>query len=130
MRPSSASRTEFTGTGPIFEEIPEIINLADLFLLASTYEAFATVALEAIACGTPVVGSDRGNIPFIVGDAGRCVAATDTGGFADAMNELLESDSLRQELARRGVERAGAFSWERCARGTLGALASIAGRTG
>ena len=111
--------------GPIFEDIALVINLADALYLGSTYEAFATVALESVACGTPVIGSDRGNIPFIVGEAGRCVPAFDVDAFTDAIVEVLDSEGRHETLSRKGVERAAEFSWEKCARGTLDVLERV-----
>lgn len=108
--------------GPIFEEIALVMNLADALYLGSTYESFGAVALESAACGTPVIGSDRGNIPFIVGEAGRCVPAMDVGAFTEAMVEILGSEPLRAALSKAGIERAAEFSWAKCARGTLDVL--------
>lgn len=114
-------------TGPVQEGLPEVMNLADLLLLASTYESFAFVALEAMACGTPVIASDRGNLPALVGDAGWNVPAFDTNAFAEAILEATASDSEREERARRGIERAAGYSWESCARGTLDVLERVGG---
>jgi glycosyltransferase involved in cell wall biosynthesis len=78
--------------------------------------------LEAMACGTPVVASDCSSIPEVVGDAALVVDPTDVVDIADAMYKLLTSDALHAELARRGLERAHAFSWRGTAQTVAAAL--------
>jgi glycosyltransferase involved in cell wall biosynthesis len=68
--------------------------------------------IEAFACGVPVIGSDSGEIPYVVGDAGVLVSENDEHGWARAIGELLESSTWRSSLAARGLERARTlFSW-------------------
>lgn len=105
-------------TGPIFEDLPEVYNLADLFLLMSHYEAFPAVPLEAMASGTPVITSDRGGLPEVVGDAGVTVPALDPERLGRAIAETLASDELRADLRERGLRRCRLFSWARCAERT------------
>lgn len=105
-------------TGPIFEELPEVYNLADLFVFPSHYESFGAVPLEAMACGTPVLTSDRGGIPEVVGDAALVVPATDTGQLGDRIREILASEELQRSMRQRGLERSKMFSWSRCAEQT------------
>jgi len=105
--------------GTIFEDLPEVYNLADLFLLISHYEAFGTVSLEAMACGTPVVTSERGGLPEVVGDAGSVVPAEDAEEVGEHIVQILSSDERKSSMRKHGLERCGMFSWDRCARDTV-----------
>ncbi len=106
-------------TGPIFDELPCVYNLADLFLFPSHYESFGAVPLEAMACGTPVIAANSGGLPDVVGDAGIMIPPTDVNALADAMIQVLSAGHRRQSMINRGLERIKMFSWEHCARETL-----------
>jgi glycosyltransferase involved in cell wall biosynthesis len=73
-------------------------------------EQFGRMLIEAFACGVPVIGSDSGEIPHVIGDAGRVVPERDVAGWAEAIVELLERPELRAELAGRGLARSRAYS--------------------
>ena len=103
-------------TGPIYDELPCIYNLAELFLFPSFYEAFPAVPLEAMACGTPVITSNRGGLPEVVGDDTFQISPNNTGSFAKAIVQILSSDKLKKSLIETGFKRVGKFSWERCAK--------------
>ena len=111
-------RVEHLGTVPL-EDLPGIYARADLLLMPSLHEGFGLPALEAMACGTPVVVSNRGSLPEVVGDAGLLVEPHDIEGIARAAERLTTDAALRTDLVRRGRERARAFTWERTARETL-----------
>ena len=100
-------------------DLPGVYADADLLLMPSLYEGFGLPVLEAMACGTPVIASNQGSLPEVVGDAGVLVEPTDIEQIADAAERLLEDASLRADLRKRGLERARAFTWERTARETL-----------
>ncbi|MFQ5729064.1 MAG: glycosyltransferase family 4 protein [Waddliaceae bacterium] len=106
-------------TGPIFSELPEVYNLADLFLFPSYYEAFPAVPLEAMACGTPVISADSGGLPDVVGNAGIMVSPTNVNALAEAVIQVITSEGLKQSMINKGLQRIGVFSWERCAQETL-----------
>jgi len=106
------------------EELPLWYNGAALFAYPSLYEGFGLGPLEAMACGTPVVVSDRASLPEVVGDAGLQVDAEDTDGLADAMDSVLRSPSLARQCRERGLERASRFTWEQTARDTVRAYES------
>lgn len=81
-------------------------------------EQFGRVLIEAMASGAAVIGSDSGEIPSVIGDAGLVVAEGDAEALALAI-ERLRDDGLRGELSRRGRERARSFTQERIVDATL-----------
>jgi glycosyltransferase involved in cell wall biosynthesis/SAM-dependent methyltransferase len=100
------------------EDLIRVYNLADAVVHPSFYEGFGWPPLEAMACGTPVVCSDRGALAEVVGDAARIVDPEDPKAIARAIVELLEDVGLRRELIVRGLARATTFSWDRAIRKT------------
>jgi len=73
--------------------------------------------IEAFACGVPVVGSDSGEIPYVIADAGRVAAEADTAAWVSALGELVENPAARAELATRGRDRAEReYAWPVIAR--------------
>lgn len=100
-------------------DLPALYSGADLFVFPSLYEGFGLPALEALACGTPVVASNVSALPEVVGDAALQVDPLDTEALAGAMESVLRDDGLRVDLRERGLRRAREFSWERTARETL-----------
>ncbi len=85
---------------------------ADVVTVPSYSESFGLVAVEAQACGTPVVAADVGGLPFAVGDAGLLVPTHETGDWADALESLLLDGERRAELSRRAVRHAAGFGWD------------------
>ncbi len=100
-------------------DLPALYNGAVLLTLPSFYEGFGLPALEAMACGTPVVVSDRGSLPEVVGDAGVLVDPEDPDRIAEGLAAVLGDPTLRERLAARGKARAADFTWEKTARKTL-----------
>jgi len=100
-------------------DLPALYSAADLFVFPSLYEGFGLPALEAMACGTPVVASNVSALPEVVGDAALQVSPLDVEALADAMERLLRDDRLRADLRERGLEQARQFSWEKAARQTV-----------
>jgi glycosyltransferase involved in cell wall biosynthesis len=66
-------------------------------------------------CGTPVITSNTSSLPEVVGDAGIMVSPYDVDELANKMYEVLTNDGLREELSKKGLERAKLFSWKKCA---------------
>jgi glycosyltransferase involved in cell wall biosynthesis len=114
---TAGGRVRFLGRVPD-EELPLWYNIAALCAYPSFYEGFGLPPLEAMACGTPVVVSDRSALPEIVGDAGILVDPEAVPAWSSALRRLLQDRDLAQDLARRGHERAAQYSWERSARET------------
>uniref|UniRef100_A0A7C4GHF3 Glycosyltransferase family 1 protein n=1 Tax=candidate division WOR-3 bacterium TaxID=2052148 RepID=A0A7C4GHF3_UNCW3 len=97
------------------EMLPGLYNLALVLTLASAYEGFGMPILEAMACGTPTIVSDVSSLPEIAGDAALLVRPGDADGLSRALRSLVTDDCLRQEIRRRGLARAGVFTWQRTA---------------
>jgi len=97
-------------------DLPALYSAADLFALPSFYEGFGLPALEAMACGTPVVVSDVSSLPEVVGEAGAYVRPRDVDGLAEAILRLVEDAEFRGELVRAGTAQAAKFTWEKAAR--------------
>jgi glycosyltransferase involved in cell wall biosynthesis len=93
------------------EDLPALYSLADLFAFPSLYEGFGLPALEAMACGTPVVASNVSSLPEVVGDAALTVDPLDVSALAEAMSRSLNDAGLRQEMVGRGLARARQFRW-------------------
>jgi len=98
---------------------PALYRGAVGFIFPSRYEGFGLPPLEAMACGTPVVGSDATSLPEIIGDAGILFPPNDAEGMARALVRLARDERFRAELSQRAVARAAQFSWESTARATL-----------
>ena len=99
--------------------MPALMSGAEIFIYPSLYEGFGLPPLEAMACGTPVITSNVSSLPEVVGDAALMVDPHDVVALADAMHRVLTDRELREEMRRRGLERANEFSWEETARQTL-----------
>ena len=98
---------------------------ARAFLYPTLYEGFGLPALEALACGVPVVGSNASSVPEIVGDAGILVDPQDARAMAGALIAVCTEDALHDELSERALKQAEKFSWEKCARETAEAYETV-----
>ena len=86
---------------------------ADLVTVPSYSESFGLVALEAQACGTPVVAAAVGGLPFAIGDSGLLIKGHATADWSAGLEGLLDDPRRRELLSRKAVEHASQFSWER-----------------
>jgi glycosyltransferase involved in cell wall biosynthesis len=101
------------------EDKPALYRGAIAFLYPTRYEGFGLTALEALACGVPVVGSNAASVPEIVREAGMLVDPDDARSMAGALIAVVTDYELHEKLARAAEEQARKFSWEKCAKETL-----------
>ena len=112
-------------------ELPPLYQGATALVLASLWEGFGLPALEAMACGTPVVVADRGGVAEVVGEAGLRVDPTNVDALREALYNLSVHAPLRAALRAAGLARARAFSWRRAAEATAAVYReALAGRPG
>jgi len=115
-------RVVFTGYIPEEDKAP-LIKGASVFALPSFWEGFGFDPLYALALGTPVVVSNKGSLPEVVGDAGRLVDPSDTKGITLALKEVLSmSKTDYNSTISKGYEQADKFSWEKTAKDTVKVL--------
>jgi alpha-1,3-rhamnosyl/mannosyltransferase len=95
--------------------LAELLNAAYALVFPSLWEGFGLPAVEAMACGVPVLASRRGSLPEIVGDAGLYFEPEDPSGIAARVVSLLSDPALRDELAAKARLRAREFTWDRAA---------------
>jgi glycosyltransferase involved in cell wall biosynthesis len=100
------------------EDKPALYSSALALVFPSWYEGFGLPPLEAMACGTPVIASDRGSLPEVVGDGGLLVAPDDVAGLAEAMDHLAFDDALLATLREEALSQAARFSWRQAAEET------------
>jgi len=113
------------------DQVPEYLNAMDVLCAPSQTrpnwrEVFGRMLIEAFACGVPVVGSDSGEIPYVVKDAGIIVGERDQAGWVQALGKLVENPSYRREMSARGLERArSTYAWPAVARQHLDFLDEV-----
>jgi glycosyltransferase involved in cell wall biosynthesis len=109
------------------DHLPDLYRGALLFVYPSLYEGFGLPVLEAMACGTPVITSDRTSLPEVAGGAALVVDPTRPEALAAAMASLLNDSGLRQVLRTKGLARAQAFTWDAVARQTIAVYRAVGG---
>lgn len=102
-------------TGHVGAELPGLYANAELFVLPSLDEGFGLPALEAMACGTPVIVSNGGALPEVVGDAGLIFDLEQPDTLVHIMRACLRDRDLRASLTEKGLARAGQFPWQNTA---------------
>jgi glycosyltransferase involved in cell wall biosynthesis len=100
-------------------DLAPVYQGATALVFPSLWEGFGLPALEAMACGTPVLASDRGGLGEVVGDAGLLVDPTNVDALREAMYNLAVQAPLRAALRASGLDRARAFSWRNAAEATV-----------
>jgi glycosyltransferase involved in cell wall biosynthesis len=108
------------------ENKPALIKGAKLFVLPSFWEGFGLDALNAMACGVPVIVSNVGSLPEVVGEAGIQIDPKNVESISKAMKEmLLAPEAKYNSMVERGIAQAKKFSWEKTARETLKIITNI-----
>jgi len=111
--------------GVTHDEVPRWLNAmtilcAPSLTTAAWREQFGRMLIEAMACGVPVVASNSGEMPHVIGDAGTILPEADARAWADAIDRLLEDGAYRGEFTARGLERVRTrYSWPVVARAHL-----------
>ena len=106
------------------QDKPYLYNLALLFIFPSFYEGFGFPALEAQACGLPVIASSNSSFPEILGASAFLVNPDHIEELASSLNQILSNQEFKQDLVNKGFENAKRFSWDKCAQKTLDYLTS------
>jgi D-inositol-3-phosphate glycosyltransferase len=121
-----AERTHFLGA-VAHEELPAYYSAADVSVMPSSYESFGLVAVESLACGTPVVATRVGGLRSIVrdGETGLLVPWRDAGLFAERLRRVLTDDELRGRLARQARPSVLQYGWDRIADEHLALYAEV-----
>ena len=116
VRLGVADRTHFVGAVP-HEQLPTYYAASDVVAMPSSYESFGLVAVEALACGTPVVATRVGGLRAIVhdGEAGLLVPWRDADLFAERLSRVLNDSALRTRLAANARASVLQFGWDRIA---------------
>ncbi len=102
------------------EQLPALLNLAEVLVYPSLYEGFGLPVLEALACGTPVITARNSSLPEAGGDAARYIEdATDADALAQQIETVLHDRAERERMRGAGLKHAEHFQWERSARQVL-----------
>lgn len=105
---------------------PALIRGAKIFVLPSFWEGFGLDALNAMACGVPVVASKVGSLPEVLGDSGVMINPHNVDDIADGINRVLSMNKLEyNSMIQKGLSQAKNFSWEKTARETLKIIENV-----
>jgi alpha-1,3-rhamnosyl/mannosyltransferase len=108
------------------EELRHLLTGAVALVLPSASEGFGLPAVEAAACGTPVIATTASPLPRLLEGGGIFVAPRDVDGLADAIVRLMTDETARREMGRTARARASSLTWQAGARSALGALREAA----
>ncbi len=122
----SPVRTDIRRIGYVNDaDVPALLNGADVFVYPSFYEGFGLPILEAMQCGTPVITSNVSALPETGGDACLYVEPKSIDQLTKTMENIIHNRHLQNLLSEKGILRAKAFSWKKCAKLTLDAYNSV-----
>lgn len=111
------------------DDKPALIAGAKAFVLPSFWEGFGLDVLSAMSCGVPVVVSNVGSLPEVVGDAGVKVDPRDAGDIAKGIEKILSATkSQYNSIVKKGLAQAKKFSWDKTARETLDIIKNVYGQ--
>ena len=100
-------------------DLPVLFSGAEAFVLPSLWEGFGIPVVEAMACGCPVVVSDKSSLPEVIGNNGVLINPENVASIRNGIQKVLTNKNFAQELSTKGLIQAKKFSWKRCANKTL-----------
>ncbi len=106
-------------------DLSALYSMAEAFVFPSWIEGFGMPLVEAMTCGAPIIASDRGAIPEVVGDAGLIMDAEDDEKLVEHLMHLFQHPQERERLRQLGFKRAQKFTWQNAARGYLEAYRRV-----
>jgi glycosyltransferase involved in cell wall biosynthesis len=115
------------GIPPRCQDMIDLYNGADCFVFPSFYEGWCSPPMEAMACGTPVIASNRSSIPETVGSAALLVNPDDVNDISEKIYSVLHDPELRNNLIQKGFARAKQLQWSDSARKMIEVYRKIEG---
>ncbi|MBI3950390.1 MAG: glycosyltransferase family 4 protein [Acidobacteria bacterium] len=119
-----ADRVIFTGYLPD-EELVVLLNLSTVLALPSLMEGFGLPAVEAAACGCPVIATTASPLPALLGEGGVYVDPGDHRALEVTLMRVLESEGFRRQMREAGLAAAGQFTWEAAARRMISLMQQV-----
>ncbi len=119
-----ADRVVFTGFLPD-EDLVHLLNLATVLVLPSLMEGFGLPAVEATACGCPVIATTASPLPDLLGSGGLFINPQQPAELEAALARVLGSEELRQTMRQKGLAAAQALTWEAAARQMLDVISAL-----
>lgn len=107
------------------KELFHLYQHAEALIAPSYYEGFGLPVVEAMKVGCPVIVSNRGSLPEIVGDTGLIADPNDAAAISKFMAKIVQSKSLRERMKENAMQRVKGFNWENCAKETLAIIKSV-----
>lgn len=104
------------------DELVEFYNLSTLFIFPSKHEGFGLPVLEAMSCGTPVIGSNVTSVPEVIGLSEALFDPFSPHDIAEKMTQVLCNEPLANKLRAHGLDRAKKFTWDECGKRAINAL--------
>ncbi|MBU7595711.1 glycosyltransferase family 4 protein [Metabacillus halosaccharovorans] len=101
------------------QQLQSFYSLAEVFTFPSLFEGFGLPPLEAMACGTPVVCSNKASLPEVVGDGAICVNPVDIEEISESIIRILSDTNFKNDLIRKGEKQVQKFTWETCVNSTI-----------
>jgi glycosyltransferase involved in cell wall biosynthesis len=119
-----ADRVVFTGYLPD-EELVVLLNLSTALVLPSLIEGFGLPAVEAAACGCPVIATSASPLPGLLGSGGIYIDPASPEQMGEALNRVLESESLRRQMRNDGIAAASRLTWDAAAQQMMSLIQKV-----